>query len=164
MPINKTIQGDLIEAFINNEVRHMAHGVNCFGVMGAGIARTVQKEIPDAFRAYQAVCDSDQSDGKSLLGGICFGVGPEQGNGLCFNLFTQHYPGPDARMECIEKAFSSLNEKFGHGAQEGVLARLEGTLGIPMIGCGIGGLVWSEVEELINRVTPNIQIVLYVLK
>lgn len=66
------------------------------------------------------------------------------------NLYTQFRPGPNAEYGAILKGFESLNDVF-----EGAIQPFY----IPKIGCGIGGLEWECVEEIINIATPDINIV-----
>lgn len=130
-------KGNLLDMFDNNEVDMIAHGANCFNLMGAGIAKQIKDRYPEAFYAdkYYPLSKLDR------LGNFS-----EAMNGTLFNLYTQYHPGPNARYAAIELCFTKLNNHLS----EYRLCGLD-TLGIPLIGCGIGGLQWDKVEEIISQ-------------
>lgn len=148
MPIIKTIRGNLIREFLNpnGKVLHMAHGTNCKGFMGAGIADQVRIHVPDAYRAYKA--------SPMTPGGYSKGCSPLDPNRFCYNLNTQIFPGPDARLSLVAEAFGAINEQETdlHGK----------ILGVPLIGCGIGGLEWDKVSAVIHRTATNFDVVVVI--
>ena len=141
-----TVKGDLIALFKQGK-GHLIHGCNCFHTMGGGIAAKIAKEFPQALAIDKKTIRGDA--GK--LGG--FNVWHHKVNGynwMGINLYTQYHPGPNAEYSAIIRGFEQLNSAF------------EGTVKpfyIPKIGCGIGGLEWECVEEIINIATPDINIV-----
>lgn len=141
-----TVKGDLIALFKQGN-GHLIHGCNCFHTMGAGIAAKIAKEFPQAL----ATDKKTPRGTASKLGE--FNVWHHTVNGcnwMGINLYTQFRPGPNAEYSAIIRGFEQLNSAF------------EGTVKpfyIPKIGCGIGGLEWECVEEIINDFTPDINIV-----
>lgn len=124
------VQGDV---FTEDAI---AHGCNCIGVMGAGVAALVREKFPEAYEEYRDLCETKR---------FRLGVVHHWSNGdlHVFNLATQHDPGPFARLDAIEGAVASMIT-MADGA--GVA-----TIGMPRIGCGIGGLRWSEVRTVLQR-------------
>ena len=49
----KIIQGDLIKKAKDGEFDLIIHGCNCFCTMGAGIAKGIKNNFPQAFQADQ---------------------------------------------------------------------------------------------------------------
>lgn len=154
--IIQELQGDLIAAFldITVDLDGIAHGANCFSTMGGGIAAGIAKMIPEMYGADKASTLSP----KQKLGGFTE-ASVELGSLVAtkrtgYNLYTQYHPGPDARYEAVFQAFTALDSHLKH---TGVRQRI----GIPLIGCGIGGLEWVGVRDVVNYVTPNIDIVVY---
>ena len=47
----KIIEGDLIKLAIEGEFDVIIHGCNCFGSMGAGIAKSIKNTFPEAYVA-----------------------------------------------------------------------------------------------------------------
>ena len=55
----KYIKGDLIKLALIGNFEVIAHGCNCMCTMGAGIAKTIKSEFPEA---YQADCATEKGD------------------------------------------------------------------------------------------------------
>ena len=55
----KYIKGDLIKLALTGNFEVIAHGCNCMCTMGAGIAKTIKSEFPEA---YQADCATEKAD------------------------------------------------------------------------------------------------------
>lgn len=105
----------------------IAHGVNCRGVMGAGIAVQFRQRWPDMYESYRKRC----LKGHLLPGEVMSWKDP--GGTLVLNLATQHDPGACAQPWMITAA-------VGQAITEAYYFRHITEIGMPMIGCGIGGL------------------------
>lgn len=119
----------------------VAQGVNCFGVMGAGIAVQFKRDDPEMFKSYVEACRT----GELAPGGAHFW---QKSDGTwTFNLASQNRPGKDARIEWFESALREASE----------FATLNNITGIamPRIGAGIGGLQWDDCLEMIKRVDES---------
>ncbi|EFM7019356.1 hypothetical protein BAU67_001926 [Escherichia coli] len=141
-----TVEGDLISLF-KSGAGHLIHGCNCFHTMGKGIAKQIAREFPQALAAdKETPCGDLNKLGMFSLwehfakNRVVYGI----------NMYTQFYPGPNAEYFSILKGFEQVNETF-KGARVPFY--------IPKIGCGIGGLKWSHVEDVINLATWDIDIV-----
>lgn len=123
------IEGDLL----NSGEQVIAHGCNCQGVMGAGIAGQIAKRWPN-------VLEENIKMGRLFHPGAIQVVPaePEGKPAVVINMATQDKPGANARLEWVYLAFRNLAERC-------VVAGVD-RVAIPQIGCGIGGLVWDEVE------------------
>lgn len=130
-------KGSVIQA--TEEV--IAHGCNCQNVMGAGVAKAIRAEYPEAFtvdkRAYFAKTNEPGS----------FSFVYARGK-FIFNLYTQKQPGPNANLHYIEKAIAGLEKKLPNVTKLNQVA-------IPRIGCGIGGLDWNDVSQILEKSTIN---------
>lgn len=116
-----------------------AHGCNCLGVMGAGLALHVKNRWPEAYDAYRKLCGA----GTFTLGSVHEWHDWRTGQ-YVFNLGTQLELGPCASLDAI---CESVDWMFRHSA-----ARELRVVAIPRIGCGIGGLRWSDVRIELFRV------------
>lgn len=156
----EVIRGNLLDSC----ERVIAHGCNTRGVMGAGIAGQIAKRWPEVLDANRdAVADNRLAFPPGgiqavMLEGRRLGIAPE----YVVNLATQIDPGPCARLHLVRLAFSNLAEWC---AIMGVHR-----VAIPQIGCGIGGLMWAEVEPTIEDAIFDVierghllQVVCYVL-
>lgn len=128
----------------------IAHGANCVGVMGAGIAKQVRRRWPVLYSRYRADC----ADGVAKLGSWTV---YDDSSPIVYNLFTQFQPGPNADLVAIER---SLLGALWDCEDRGI-----DTLGIPMIGAGIGGLRWEDVAEVVQIAESmvDVQVVVAVL-
>lgn len=121
----------------------LAHGCNCCGVMGAGIALEFRKRYPEMFNEYRKNC----LNGSFGLGS-CF-VWKAPSGVTIYNLGTQPRPGACATLESIETSLLTMLRISG-------LTNLPGhTIAIPRIGCGLGGLNWTDVKPVIERVASG---------
>lgn len=129
--INKT--GDLFDS----DAPALGHGVNCAGVMGAGIAKAFREKFPHNYENYRAACKA----GQLKPGGVH--VNFEHGVHI-INIASQNMPGADASYEWLFE--STL--RAARGAVKKGLDRIA----IPMIGCGIGGLDDQKVVTVLHAV------------
>ncbi len=126
-------QGNLFDT----DAPAIGHGVNCRGVMGAGIAVQFRDRHPDMYANYRALCENG-----TLVPGTNFlfdvPVGP-----TVINMATQRDPGPNARLEWVRSCAE-------HAVQAG-LERGWDRIAVPQIGCGIGGLKLADVIKHLEQ-------------
>ena len=127
-------EGDLFAC----DASALAHGVNCRGVMGAGIAVQFRQRHPRMFESYRRRC----LRGEMLPGEIL--PWREPGGLVVFNLATQDRPGPDAKPWMITAAVGRMITEAYHDFK---ITRVA----MPLIGCGIGGLT---PDDLITCLHP----------
>jgi len=139
----KTIKGNLLDLFDAGEFNCIVHGCNLQQDMGGGIAAQIAQRYPEA-----AEMDRIYGPHAKLGGFTIANVGLDYSK-VIFNLYTQVYPGRDARLYAVAKGFRWVSGFF-KGRR----------VGIPMIGAGIGGLEWSDVELILDRMDlPNVTVV-----
>lgn len=121
----------------------LAHGVNCRGVMGAGIALAIKKKWPLVYESYVAyVANANPAE---LLGD--FQPVKITKHLIIVNCFTQVDYGKvrNKKYANVEAIKSSLTAAFGIAYGAGL------SLYVPRIGCGLGGLSWEkEVEPVVE--------------
>jgi O-acetyl-ADP-ribose deacetylase (regulator of RNase III) len=130
------IQGNLLES----DERVIAHGCNTWGLMGAGFALQVKRKYPFVHECYETECHE-----KRFVAGSALPVWFDQR--IIFNLGTQIKPGAEAKEWFITLAFANMAERCSRLGIDRVA--------IPAIGCGIGGLVWADVERAIEAGMAN---------
>ena len=119
----------------------LGHGVNCKGLMGAGIAKMFKENYPLNYREYQAACGvGDPRLGPTMLlpGRSLITM---EDNRRIVNMATQYHPGRDARYTWLHLA--------ARDAMLGLERLGIRSMAIPEIGCGIGGLRWDLVESIL---------------
>ena len=148
MPI-QYVAGDLFANSVSAEA--FAHGCNCQGSMGAGIAKGFRERYPDMFEEYRLRCKADPR---------LFNLGDAwlwraRNQPWVFNLGTQEgYWRSRASYEAIETALRELRRQ----------ADVESitSIAMPRIGVGYGGLSWKKVRAIIERVFGDWKGTLYV--
>ncbi len=136
----KTVQGDLIRLALEGSFDVIVHGCNCFCEMGAGIARAVKAQFPEAFRADLATEKGD----RKKLGSFTHAAVIRNGHSITvINAYTQF----DYRGKGI---------KADYGAIRSVFKRLKSNFsgkrfGFPLIGAGSAGGDWKIISEIISE-------------
>lgn len=90
----KIVTGCLLDAFDKGEVDVIGHVVNCQGVMGSGIARSIRERYPQAHRAYKEL--HNEADMSYDLLGHCQGVYLSTTRAV-YNLHAQYEYGNPTR-------------------------------------------------------------------
>lgn len=147
----KIIEGDLFDP--KHHFSALAQGVNCQGVMGAGIAPEFKKRWPDMFDEYRDLCQrySGALAGTASVHQTPYSYSDERtyndplNGGLIYNLFTQVMPGPDATYRQLQ---SSLIQTVIMAEDNG-----NSSVGLPLIGGGLGGLAYHNILEIMQSVT-----------
>lgn len=111
----------------------LAHGCNCAGAMGKGIAVQFKRRYPSMYMAYKSECLTGQ-----LVPGGVFPWQTESGDWV-YNLGTQKHWRTKARLPDI---VASTQAMVQHAEQHGVKA-----IRMPAVGAGLGGLPWDSVRE-----------------
>ena len=142
-------QGDILKA----EAEALVNTVNCVGVMGRGIALQFRKAFPENFKAYKTACDAGQvQPGKMFVYDL---------NRICNPRFITNFPTKrhwkgKSRIEDIQSGLKALTEVV---QEQGIRS-----IAIPPLGCGLGGLNWSDVYPLIVEAfaaLPEVNVLLF---
>ncbi len=146
-------QGNLLKA----PAEALVNTVNTVGVMGKGIALQFRQAYPEMFRAYEKACeDRDVQLGRVQvfdLGGL---VGGPQ---WIINFPTKGDWRAKSRIADVERGLVDLVAQI---RKLGIRS-----IAVPPLGCGNGGLEWSEVRPLIERAfaeVPDVRVLLYAPK
>lgn len=138
----------------------VAHGVNCQGVMGSGVAAALRRKYPQIYHVYKLICDMYTKNPDWMLGMIdVVDVKSEHEDELLIvNCFTQEHYGRDGKKYANAAAVeSSINSCL-------VLAQGLGLpFYMPQIGCGLGGLSWeTEIEPIVAALSDKHKIDVHV--
>ena len=142
-------QGDILKA----DVEVLVNTVNCVGVMGRGIALQFRKAFPENFKAYKAVCERGE-----LRPGKLFIYEQAQLTNPCYiiNFPTKDHWKGKSRLEYIDAGLEALVQEVQHLGIR--------SIAIPPLGCGQGGLKWSDVRPRIEHAfstLTHVQVFLY---
>lgn len=135
----KYVKGDLIELAKKGEFEVIIHCCNCFNTMGAGIAKTIRDEFPEAYLKDKNTIKGD----RSKLG--------------TYNSVTiKKYPKPFF----VINLYGQYDFKVGNGPNINYVSLAEGLLqikkdftglkfGLPRIGAGLAGGSWTVIEAIL---------------
>jgi O-acetyl-ADP-ribose deacetylase (regulator of RNase III) len=136
----KTKKGDLLQLAADGHFDVIVHGCNCFCRMGAGIARSIKSEFPEAFKADQATREGDEKK----LGSFSSATVERNGHTIVIvNGYTQYNSfgeGVLVDYEAVRNLFALLKKEYG-GKR----------IGYPKIGAGLAGGDWKEISTIIDR-------------
>jgi O-acetyl-ADP-ribose deacetylase (regulator of RNase III)/uncharacterized protein YwgA len=136
----KTLIGDLFES----QAQTLVNTVNCVGVMGKGVAEQFKIRFPDMFADYKR-----RTDSKEVRLGEPYLYRDSSGMQIVNFPTKDHWRSP-SRLADIERGLDYL---AGHLLQWKITS-----IALPPLGCGNGGLEWSEVGPLIYRKLHNLPI------
>lgn len=134
-------EGNLLDALSRTDA--IAHGCNCRGVWGSGVAKQMKERFPDAFTGYKRWCDVALSP-REIIGRV-HRYEPE--TGIIFNMFTQEDYGRDSSQRYV--SYDALDACFDWANE--YCQKQDLTLNIPdLIGAGLGGGNRKVIESIIQ--------------
>lgn len=142
-------RGDIVAA----DAEALVNTVNCVGVMGRGIALQMKNAFPENFTAYAAACRrSDVEPGRMFI----FETGQFTNPRYVINFPTKRHWRGKSRLSDIEAGLQALVAEV---RRLGIRS-----IAIPPLGCGLGGLEWSEVRPRIEAALgelPDVRVLVY---
>lgn len=133
------VHGDILA----DESAALVNTVNCVGVMGRGIALQFKKAFPENFKCYEQACRNNLVvPGKMFV----YDTGKLMGPRWIINFPTKRHWRGASKIEDIESGLVDLSNQ--------IKALDIRSISIPPLGCGLGGLDWRIVKQLIaDRLT-----------
>jgi O-acetyl-ADP-ribose deacetylase (regulator of RNase III)/uncharacterized protein YwgA len=129
----KALIGDLF----TSKAQTLVNTVNCVGVMGKGVALEFKRRYPAMFDDYVDRCRRG-----ALKPGEPYVFEDVSGSRVLNFPTKDHWRSP-SRLADVERGLDRLAD---HHAEWGITS-----LAMPPLGCGNGGLSWSDVGPLIRR-------------
>jgi O-acetyl-ADP-ribose deacetylase (regulator of RNase III) len=141
--------GDILKA----DAEALVNTVNCDGFMGRGIAAQFKRAFPASFKAYEQACKRGEvQPGRILI----VRTEAERDPRWIVNFPTKRHWRNRSRLEDIESGLAALVADVD---RLGIRS-----IAIPPLGCGLGGLAWSEVRPRIERAFaahPEVRVLLF---
>ena len=114
--------------------------VNCVGVMGAGLALAFKRRYPSHFAAYRRACAAGTlRPGTVHVDDLGAGALPR----YLVALPTKRHWRDRSRLGDVELSVRALAGELRR--------RRISSVAIPALGCGLGGLPWPAVHQIIVR-------------
>ena len=128
-------KGDLLD----DDADILVNPVNCVGVMGAGLAKQFKERWPAYFTEYQQLCEENV-----IKPGVpTLHQRPDESNLLICSFPTKSHWKLPSNLIMVHKGLQALSDYIDGTDWEGSIA-------FPKLGCGLGGLNWSDVNKLIE--------------
>ncbi len=149
------VDGDLVKM---TDIKIFIHQCNCFGTMGAGIAKQIADTYPEVAKADRTAMKYFTSE---KIFGTVLPVKTSDGR-VCINMYSQYHYGKgkqtdsEAFVKCLNGLVNYLNQ-FGLNS-EAI------KVGFPrMIGCGLAGGNWNEIYGYIKDFSEKINNPVYIV-
>lgn len=135
----------------NSKMQAIVCPVNCLGIMGKGLAMQFRdkEEFSVANDLYKSTCNTGLMAPGSVL------VAPTKSGKTVIYIATKMDWKDPSEIQWIENGLSNLYRAIYH---YGI-----GSVAIPAIGAGLGGLPWPPIEMMLLRLFENekIQVEVY---
>lgn len=130
-PSSGNILASQAEAVVNT--------VNCVGVMGRGLALQFKRSFPGNFKTYKAACDRGEvTPGQMLI----VKTGSLMPPRYVINFPTKRHWKEQSHITDIQSGLEALVSDIQRLGIRSVA--------VPPLGCGLGGLRWTQVRPLIE--------------
>ena len=139
------VKGDIFQS----PAQVLTNTVNCVGIMGKGVALEFKNRFPKLFNDYRQKCDNGQVvPGKPYLW--------EDESTQILNFPTKRHWRDNSLLQDVEDGLKHLASSY---EQMGLQS-----IAMPALGCGLGGLSWSDVQPLIEKylgAIPDLDVYVY---
>jgi O-acetyl-ADP-ribose deacetylase (regulator of RNase III) len=138
------IKGDLIKLAIEGQFDVIIHGCNCFCTMGAGIAKAIKSEFPEA---YQVDLKSGYGNREKLGSYSSVTVNKNGREITVINAYTQfHWRGRGIKVDydALKSVFQLVKKNYA-GKR----------IGYPLIGAGLAGGDWNVISQIVDNELEN---------
>lgn len=138
---------------LREDAEALVNTVNCVGVMGRGIALQFKNAFPANFQAYAAACkEHEVQPGRMFV----FETGSLTHPRYVINFPTKRHWRGKSRLADIQSGLEALVEVIRN--------KQIGSIAIPPLGSGLGGLDWADVRDRIETAVadlPNVRVIVY---
>lgn len=144
MTLYTTAKGNIL----SSQAKAVVNTVNTQGVMGAGLALQFKTTYPSYFKDYQQRCST-----KEVRIGHCTSYKLPSGQ-LIISFPSKDHWRNGSEYAYIESGLISLKEL--------ILEQKLSSIAIPPLGCGLGGLHWPSVRQIIEQHLNNLPTTVYI--
>lgn len=143
------VSGNMFDA----SVEALVNPVNTVGVMGKGLALQFKRSYPENYRCYRQACRS----GELTVGKVfTFDAGDRRRPRYVINVPTKEHFRGGSTLAIVQAGIDALVAEV---RRLGV-----GSLAVPALGCGLGGLAWVDVFPRISAAfapLPDVRVLVF---
>lgn len=134
-------------SLMTSSAQTVVNTVNTVGVMGKGLAAAFKERYPDMYAAYKKRCD----DGAFKPGSIWLWKGADQ---WVLNFATKKHWRNPSKLDYIKQGLHEFRDSYeAMGIRE---------IAFPRLGCGNGGLNWTDVRPIMVDLLYDLPITVYI--
>jgi O-acetyl-ADP-ribose deacetylase (regulator of RNase III) len=134
-------------SILTSSAQTVVNTVNTVGVMGKGLASEMKARYPDMFKAYVELCKRKQLD----IGKLWLWKAPDR---WILNFPTKKHWRHPSKLTYIEAGLKKFVAAYeSRGIYE---------ISFPRLGCGNGGLDWTDVQPLMESYLGGLPIQVYI--
>ena len=145
------VKWDLIEAALDGHVDTIIHQCNCFHKMYRGFAA----QVVDSFPLVKQVDLATEYADRSKMGTYSM---VKQRNVTIFNVYAQFRTGGrnvnNTEYDMLAKGLKSVGDFLRSNNPSA-------KIGMPRVGCHLGGSRWLDVRPIIERTLHDLDVVIY---
>ena len=144
----------IVDNILDTECKYILNPVNCVGTTGKGLALQIAKAYPESINPYKEDCQ----DGSLSIGNLT-SFKAKNGKTIIYFPTKEHWRNP-SKYRYIEAGLENLAFLIKLSGKDSAMS-----FAIPPLGCGLGGLKYDFVHELIQQYLgefKNIIVELYV--
>lgn len=138
---------------LNAEAEALVNTVNTVGVMGKGVALQFKRAFPEMFKQYYRACKEGRvTPGKMFV----YEVKGLDNPTLIINFPTKRHWRENSRIGDISEGLHELKKVIDE--------RKIKSIALPPLGCGLGGLNWSDVFPMIENTfqdRPDLKVIVF---
>jgi len=126
---------------LKDDAEALVNTVNCVGVMGKGIALSFKRKFPENYKSYKAYCANDSLKPGELYIFDQRDLFKSKKYTKIINFATKKHWRSPSELKWVDSGLDDLNKL--------IIEEKISSIAIPPLGCGNGGLNWSDVLYLI---------------
>ena len=132
-------------SIFDSDCQMLVNTVNCVGVMGAGLAKQFKERYPAYFDSYVEECRKGriQTGQVSLYHSLVKHYPP-----VIVSFPTKQHWKESSKLIYIDKGLAHLRSTLDAIQKNDEFQDI--SIAIPPLGCGLGGLFWPDVLDLIH--------------
>ena len=142
-------KGDVLSA----DVEALVNTVNCVGISGRGVSLQFRKALPENYKAYAAACQRGEVQPGHMF---VFETGRLTNPRYVINFPTKRHWRGKSRLEDIELGLEDLVRV--------IRSYHIGSIAVPPLGSGLGGLNWMQVRPKIEAALgklPDVEVIIF---
>jgi O-acetyl-ADP-ribose deacetylase (regulator of RNase III) len=134
-------------SILESNAQTIVNTVNTVGVMGKGLAHVMRERYPEMYRQYKNLCDQELLD----VGKLWLWKGPET---WVLNFPTKRHWRYPSKLDYIEAGLAKFVQSY---EEKGIRE-----ISFPRLGCGNGGLAWSDVKPMMESYLRRLPIRIFI--